>query len=150
MIREFLRHAYNAIYDGTDKKLDLNGFRLLLKEKLELLKIEPEFIDRHLNVGFSGGEKKRIEILQLALLQPKLAVLDEIDSGLDVDALKIVCKSLNKVKSDNPEMSFLIITHYPRILKYIEPDFVHIMQDGKIVKSGGKQIAQEIEDSGYE
>ena len=149
-IREFLRHAYNAIYDQTDKQLDLKGFRRLLKEKMDLLKIDPAFIDRYLNVGFSGGEKKRIEMLQLAILHPKLSILDEIDSGLDVDALKVVCSGLNKIRSEYTDISFLIITHYPRILRYVQPDFVHILKDGRIVRSGGRLMAQEIEASGYD
>jgi Fe-S cluster assembly ATP-binding protein len=149
VFKDFLRQSYNAIYKGTDKELDLKGFKKLLTEKMELLKIKPEFVERFLNVGFSGGEKKRAEVLQLAVLQPKLAILDEIDSGLDVDALKIVCDGLNQIKTDSKEISFLIITHYPRILHYLNPDFVHVMQHGNIVKSGDIKVAQEIEKNGY-
>jgi Fe-S cluster assembly ATP-binding protein len=149
VLKDFLRQAYNALYKGTAKELDLKGFQNLLSEKMGLLKIKPEFVARFINVGFSGGEKKRAEVLQLAVLQPKLAILDEIDSGLDIDALKIVCDGLNKIKADSKEISFLIITHYPRILHYLNPDFVHVMQHGKIVKSGDISVAQEIEKIGY-
>jgi Fe-S cluster assembly ATP-binding protein len=149
VLKDFLRQAYNAIYKGTEKELDLKGFKNLLSEKMELLKIKPEFVERFINVGFSGGEKKRAEVLQLAVLQPKLAILDEIDSGLDVDALKIVCDGLNKIKTESKDISFLIITHYPRILHYLKPDFVHVMQHGMIVKSGDYNIAYEIEKMGY-
>lgn len=149
VLKDFLRQSYNAIYKGTDKELDLKGFKKLLTEKMELLKIKPEFVERFLNVGFSGGEKKRAEVLQLAVLQPKLAILDEIDSGLDVDALKIVCDGLNQIKTDSKDISFLIITHYPRILHYLNPDFVHVMQHGNIIKSGDFSLAQEIEKIGY-
>ncbi len=149
IVKDFLRQAYNAIYSGTQKELDLKDFRKLLQQKVELLQINPEHIERSINVGFSGGEKKKMEVLQLAVLKPKLAILDEIDSGLDVDALKIVCDCIKKIKSDNPEMSLLIITHYPRIFDYLKPDVVHIMQDGKIVKSGDIKVAQEVDLKGY-
>ena len=149
-IKEFLHSAYNAIYMGTKKELDLKGFNQLIQEKMKMLKIKQEFVERFLNVGFSGGEKKLAEILQLAVLQPKFVILDEIDSGLDVDALKLVCDSINKIKVNFKDMSLLIITHYPRILKYLEPDFVHVMKEGKIIRSGNKEIAQEIENNGYE
>ena len=145
-VKELLRNAYNSI---AQKPLDLESFKELLEQKAELLNIPPALLERGINVGFSGGEKKRLEILQMAILQPKLVILDEIDSGLDVDALKIVCDSLNKIKQDLPETSFLIITHYPRILNYLKPDFVHLMQNGKITKSGDFGLAQEIEKFGY-
>lgn len=149
-VKDLLRQAYNAIYSGTSKELDLTGFRKLLNEKIEMLKIKPELVERSLNVGFSGGEKKRMEVLQLAVLQPKLAILDEIDSGLDVDALKIVCDCLSKIKQDQPEMSLLVITHHSLILDYLKPDFVHVMQNGKIIKSGDISVAKEIGSKGFE
>jgi Fe-S cluster assembly ATP-binding protein len=149
-LKDFLRQAYNAWYAGTDKQIGLKAWRELLEQKMALLKISPEFVERPINVGFSGGEKKRAEMLQLAVLQPRLAILDEIDSGLDIDALRIVCEGLNAIKKNNPDMAALIITHYQRILNYIKPDFVHIMQTGKIVRSGNAHLAQEIESTGYE
>lgn len=148
-LKDFLRQAYNAIYAGTDKQIGLKAFRALLEEKMALLNIQPEFVERHLNVGFSGGEKKRAEMLQLAVLAPKLAILDEIDSGLDIDALRIVCEGLKAVKKDNPAMAILMITHYRRILDHVEPDFVHIVQDGVVARSGTAALASEIEAAGY-
>jgi Fe-S cluster assembly ATP-binding protein len=148
--KDFLRQAYNAIYDGTEKQLRIKDFHTMLLKKLELLKMDEEFINRSVNVGFSGGEKKRAEILQLAVLQPKLAILDEIDSGLDVDALKIVCDGINVERENNPKMSIILITHYQRVLKYIKPDSVHVMQDGRIVSSGGGELAEELEKRGFE
>ena len=147
--KDFLRHAYNALYDGTDKQLRIKDFNNMLLEKLNLLQMETTYANRSVNVGFSGGEKKRAEILQLATLQPKLAILDEIDSGLDIDALKIVCQSINAVRKDNPSMALVLITHYPRILEYLQPDFVHVLQHGQIVRSGGAELARELEKSGY-
>jgi len=149
-LKDFLRQAYNALYDGTDKQLRLKEFAEHLIGKLHLLKMDTEFAERPINVGFSGGEKKRAEMLQLAVLQPKLAILDEIDSGLDVDALKTVCAAINTIKHDNPTMSVLLITHYKRILDYVPADTVHILQGGKIVKSGGPELADEVEKIGYE
>lgn len=149
-LKDFLRQAYNALYDGTPKQLRLKEFAHHLARKLELLKIDLSFVERPVNVGFSGGEKKRSEMLQLAVLEPKLAILDEIDSGLDIDALRIVCNSINAIRADNQETSFLLITHYQRILDYVTPDFVHVMQEGKIVRSGGPELAQELEKIGYE
>ncbi|MFH1461554.1 MAG: Fe-S cluster assembly ATPase SufC [bacterium] len=148
-LRSFLRQAYASLYKGTDKELDFDQFEDYLSQKALDLKIKPEFLGRSLNFGFSGGEKKKAEILQLAVLQPKLAILDEIDSGLDVDALRIVCDGIKKVKELNPQMSLLIITHYPRILNFLEPDFVHILKDGFIVESGDKNLAIHIENEGY-
>ena len=148
-IGELLRSAYNSIYQNTSKQLDLPEFRDLLNEKAEMLKISSTLLERSTNVGFSGGEKKLLETYQLAVLSPKLAILDEIDSGLDVDALRLICDNIQKIKSEDPEMSLLVITHYPRILNLLKPDFVHVMQNGKITKSGGYQLAQEIEKSGY-
>lgn len=148
--KDFLRQSYNALYADTDKQIGLKAFNQLVQQKMEALKMKPEFVERMVNVGFSGGEKKRAEVLQLAVLQPKLAILDEIDSGLDVDALRSVCEGLNAVKADDPSVSFLIVTHYQRILDYIKPDFVHIMQEGRIAKSGGPELALEVERVGYE
>jgi FeS assembly ATPase SufC len=124
-------------------------FRKILKESYGRLKME-DFIDRYLNVGFSGGEKKRSEVAQLLTLKPKLAILDEIDSGLDIDAVKLVGEELTRAKEKNPNMSLLIITHYQRILNFIRPDFVHVMVDGRIVKSGGFELSLELEEKGYE
>lgn len=148
-LRSFLRQAYSSLYKGTVKELDFDQFEDYLSNMAKDLKIKPEFLQRSLNFGFSGGEKKKAEILQLAVLQPKLAILDEIDSGLDVDALRIVCDGIKKVKELNPEMSLLIITHYPRILNFLEPDFVHIFKNGSIVESGDKNLAIYIENEGY-
>ena len=147
-LRNFLRQSYNAIHGGTDKQIGLKDFRKLVNEKMQLLDIKPEFIERSVNCGFSGGEKKKAEALQLAVLQPKLAILDEIDSGLDIDALRVICKCLNDIKDG--ELSYIIITHYQRILNYITPDFVHIMQDGKIVKSGDYKLVKILEKTGYQ
>ncbi len=148
-VKEFLRQAYNSMYAGTAKDLDLGAFNQMLSLKLDTLKIDSGFIDRFLNVGFSGGERKKLEVLQLAVLEPKLVVLDEIDSGLDVDALRIICSGINEIRRSSPDVSFLIITHHTRILNYLKPDFVHIMQNGKIARSGNGTLAQEIEELGY-
>ena len=120
----------------------------MIKEKAKLVELKPEFLSRYVNVGFSGGEKKRNEIFQLAMLDPKLSVLDETDSGLDIDALRIVADGVNKIKS--PDKAFLVITHYQRLLNYIVPDFVHVLYKGKIIKSGGKELALELEEKGYD
>lgn len=146
---DFLRVAYNAKrkYQGKDE-IDTFDFEDLVEEKLEIVKMNPSFLARSLNQGFSGGEKKRNEILQMALLEPTLSILDEIDSGLDIDALKIVAEGVNQLAT--PENCSLVITHYQRLLNYIEPDFVHIMYDGRIVRSGTKQLAKELEDRGYD
>jgi Fe-S cluster assembly ATP-binding protein len=149
-LRDFLWQSYSALHAGTEKQLSVQEFQKHLQEKMELLKIKPEFVDSHLNVGFSGGEKKRAEVLQLAVLEPKVVVLDEIDSGLDIDSLKIVCDGINIVKKNNPDIIFIIITHYPRILNYLIPDVVHVMQKGVIVKSGDIQLANELEKEGYD
>jgi Fe-S cluster assembly ATP-binding protein len=124
-------------------------FRRILRESYGRLKME-EFIDRYLNVGFSGGEKKRSEVAQLLTLKPNLAILDEIDSGLDIDAVKLVGEELTRAKKENPQLSLLIITHYQRVLNFIKPDFVHVMVDGRIVKSGGFELSLELEEKGYE
>jgi Fe-S cluster assembly ATP-binding protein len=123
-------------------------FLKLMREKMELVEMKKDFISRSVNVGFSGGEKKRNEIFQMAMLNPKLAILDETDSGLDIDALRIVANGVNKLRSK--ENAFIVITHYQRLLDYIVPDFVHVMVDGKIVKSGDKNLALELEENGYE
>jgi Fe-S cluster assembly ATP-binding protein len=128
--------------------ISLKDFRKVVEAAMELTNVPREFSNRYLNDGFSGGEKKRMEILQLALLTPSLAVLDETDSGLDIDALKIVSESVNALRG--PNLGILLITHYQRMLNYITPDFVHVMSDGRIVKSGGKELALELEEKGYE
>jgi Fe-S cluster assembly ATP-binding protein len=120
----------------------------LLKENMDLLRVPRDFTQRYLNEGFSGGEKKRAEILQLAMLRPEFAVLDETDSGLDIDALRIVADGVNSLRG--PERGFLIITHYTRILQYVRPDFVHIMLDGRIVREGGPELADQLEERGYD
>jgi Fe-S cluster assembly ATP-binding protein len=144
----FLRAAYNAIrkHQG-EEDVDAMDFIALIKSKVKELKMPEKFLYRDVNVGFSGGEKKRNEILQMALLEPKLAILDETDSGLDIDALKIVADGVNKLRDS--KRSFIVVTHYQRLLDYIEPDFVHVLADGKIVKSGGKELALELEKEGY-
>ncbi len=149
-VANFLRTAVNAVNgDGGEKKsIPVSRFRKELKENMNLLKIEPSFAKRYLNDGFSGGEKKRMEVLQLAMVKPALAILDEADSGLDIDALKIVSESINRVMDG--EMGTLIITHYQRILNYINPNFVHVMADGRIVASGGPELARKLETQGYE
>ena len=134
--------------NGEVKPFTPREFRRLMKEKMELLKMDPSFATRYLNEGFSGGEKKRAEILQLALLEPSLAVLDETDSGLDIDALRVVSEGVNNLASD--EMGILLITHYQRLLDYIKPNFVHIMIQGRIVQEGGPELAIELEAKGYE
>lgn len=144
-VDNFLRVAYNAV---KEEELSIWEFRNLLKEKMEFLQIDESFSGRYLNEGFSGGEKKRNEILQMAILQPKLAVLDETDSGLDIDALQIVARGVNELLPE--DSSVLVITHYQRILRYIKPDYVHVMIDGKIVESGGGELAEKLEEQGYD
>ena len=144
----FLKTALNAkLKDQGKKELDAAGFLSLIKEKLKLVDMDPKYLQRAVNAGFSGGEKKRNEILQMLTLEPELAILDETDSGLDIDALKIVAQGVNQYRDNNK--SFLVITHYQRLLKYIEPDFIHVLIDGKIVRSGGKELAEELEEKGY-
>ena len=148
-IANFLRTALQArLEDGED--LDLFDFQDLLIDRMEMLEMDPTFAQRFVNDGFSGGEKKRNEILQMAVLKPSLAVMDETDSGLDIDALKVVSSGVNKLKAEDPDMSVLLITHYQRILDYIKPDVVHVMVEGKIVRSGGPEVALELEEAGYE
>ena len=145
----FLKTSLNAIRKSNGKKeLDALEFLKIIKEKASELKIDEKILKRQLNVGFSGGEKKKNEILQMCLIEPKMAILDETDSGLDIDALKIVAKGVNALR--NKERSFLIITHYQRLLDYIKPDFVHVLMEGKIVKSGCMELAEELEKVGYE
>jgi len=145
----FLKTSLNAIKKSRgEKELDAIEFLKLVKEKAIKLKFNDEILRRQLNVGFSGGEKKKNEILQMSILNPKLSILDETDSGLDIDALKIVSEGVNVLR--NKKNSFLIITHYQRLLNYIKPDFVHVLIDGKIVKSGNSDLALELEKKGYE
>ncbi len=140
--------AARTAEDGGEAKFTPREFRRLMREKMALLKMDDAFATRYLNEGFSGGEKKRAEILQMALLEPTLAILDETDSGLDIDALKVVSEGVNALAG--PEMGVLLITHYQRLLNYIKPHFVHIMMDGRIVKEGGPELAHELEAKGYE
>jgi Fe-S cluster assembly ATP-binding protein len=144
----FVRSAMNAIrkFHGQDE-LDAMDFLPLYKEQMKILEMDDKLVNRSVNEGFSGGEKKRNEILQMAMLEPKLAILDETDSGLDIDALRIVAKGVNAMRG--PDRAFLVITHYQRLLDYITPDFVHVLVDGKIVRSGGPELALELEDKGY-
>src|SRR5688500_7417629 len=146
-IANFLRTAVQA---NTGAEVDIFDFQEDLIERMALLEMDTSFASRSVNDGFSGGEKKRNEILQLAMLKPSLAVLDETDSGLDIDALKIVSAGVNKLHEERPEMSFLVITHYQRILNYIRPDHVHVMVNGRIARSGGFELAEELEAGGYE
>jgi Fe-S cluster assembly ATP-binding protein len=150
-VANFLRTAINArqrALDPQDKGIPVPEFRKMLKSKLEMLQIPVEFAGRYLNEGFSGGEKKRVEVLQLAVLMPKFAILDETDSGLDIDALRIVASGVEAISG--PELGILVITHYQRILNYIHPQFVHVMYDGRIVESGGAELAVRLEEKGYE
>ncbi|MFQ5537129.1 MAG: Fe-S cluster assembly ATPase SufC [Gemmatimonadota bacterium] len=147
-IANFLRTAVQA-HLPEGEELDLFDFQDMLMERMALLEMDPSFAERPVNEGFSGGEKKRNEILQMAVLKPTLAVMDETDSGLDIDALKIVANGVNKLAAENPDMTVLLITHYQRLLDYINPDFVHVMVDGRIVRSGGPEIALELEAEGY-
>lgn len=148
-IANFLRTALQArLVD--DEELDLFDFQELLMDRMELLEMDPSFAQRPVNDGFSGGEKKRNEILQMAVLKPSLAVMDETDSGLDIDALKVVANGVNTLKREDPDISVLLITHYQRILNHITPDVVHVMVDGRIVESGGPEVALELEARGYE
>ncbi len=144
----FLKAALNSIrrYRGEDE-LDAAQFLKLVREKMKVLHIDPSLLNRPVNEGFSGGEKKRNEIFQMAVLDPKLAILDETDSGLDIDALKVVADGVNALRS--PERAVIVVTHYQRLLNYIVPDFVHVLSGGKIVKSGGKELALELEAQGY-
>ena len=144
-VANFLRTAVNSVREEELSPMDM--YRLI-QEKMKIMQMDPKFAERYLNEGFSGGEKKRNEILQMLMLEPKLAIMDETDSGLDIDALQVVSKGVNELRG--PEFSAVIITHYQRILRYIEPDHVHVMLDGRLVTSGGKDLALELEDKGYE
>ena len=149
-VANFLRMSLQARRKemGEEKPLPPKEFRALVKEKMALLKMDDSFAGRYINDGFSGGEKKRAEILQMAVLQPEIAILDETDSGLDIDALRIVSEGVNALSG--PNLGVLLITHYQRILNYIKPQFVHVLVDGRIVKSGGPELAHELEAQGYD
>ena len=147
-IANFLRTSMQArLNEGDD--LDLFDFQDLLLDRMKLLDVEPSFAERPVNDGFSGGEKKRNEILQMAVLKPKLALMDETDSGLDIDALKVVANGVNALRLEDPDMAIVLITHYQRLLDYITPDVVHVMVDGRIVRSGGPEVALWLEEEGY-
>ena len=148
LIANFLRTALNS---KNEEEIDIFEFHDLLTSRMEMLGMDPVFAERSVNDGFSGGEKKRNEILQLALLEPTLAVMDETDSGLDIDALKVVSAGINKIKSQHvTDMGVLLITHYQRMLNYVKPDYVHVMVEGRIFRSGGPELALELEEKGYE
>jgi Fe-S cluster assembly ATP-binding protein len=150
-VANFIRSAINSrrrALDSDDKGVPLLEFRKEVKQKMEMLKMDPSFAGRYLNDGFSGGEKKRAEILQMAMLKPEIAILDETDSGLDIDALKVVSDGVNTLKG--PDLGVVIITHYQRILNYIKPDVVHVMMEGRIVESGGSDLALHLEEHGYD
>jgi Fe-S cluster assembly ATP-binding protein len=145
----FLRSAYNEIRKAHgQEEVDPLDFLDLVESKMQLVEMDPSMLNRSVNTGFSGGEKKRNEILQMAVLQPKLAILDETDSGLDIDALRIVAEGVNKLK--RPDNATIVVTHYQRLLNYIVPDFVHVLANGRIVRSGGKELALELEEKGYD
>ncbi len=158
-VASFIRSALNAKLQGIDKNPDIDPtdaikggvsmleFRRKMREKLALLKMDEAFVSRYVNDGFSGGEKKRLEMLQMAMLEPQLAILDETDSGLDIDALRIVAEGVNAML--NPDLGILLITHYQRLLNHIKPDVVHVLAQGRIVKSGGRDLALRLEDEGY-
>jgi Fe-S cluster assembly ATP-binding protein len=156
-VANFLRTALNSRRakvegssngHGQDKGISMREFRTMLREKMSMLQMDPSFASRYVNEGFSGGEKKRMEILQMAMLRPEIAILDETDSGLDIDALRIVSDGVNQLM--NPELAVLVITHYQRILNYVKPDHVHILVNGRIVMSGGPELALELEEKGYD
>ncbi|HKH57769.1 MAG TPA: Fe-S cluster assembly ATPase SufC [Rubrobacter sp.] len=144
-VANFLRTAVNSV---REEELNPMEMYRLIQEKMSIMQMDPRFAERYLNEGFSGGEKKRNEILQMLMLDPSLAIMDETDSGLDIDALQVVAKGVNELRG--PEFSAIIITHYQRILRYIEPDHVHVMLDGRLVTSGGKELADDLEEKGYE
>ena len=150
-VANFLRTAINAqrkSQDAEDKGISIPEFRRTLKERMDLLKMDHQFAGRYLNEGFSGGEKKRAEVLQMATLRPEIAIMDETDSGLDIDALRVVSEGVNALRG--PELGVLVITHYQRILNYIKPDFVHIMLDGRVAETGGPELAMHLEEHGYD
>ena len=144
-VANFLRTAVNSV---REEELSPMEMYRLLQEKMAIMQMDPKFAERYLNEGFSGGEKKRNEILQMLMLEPKLAIMDETDSGLDIDALQVVARGVNEMRG--PEFTAVVITHYQRILRYIEPDRVHVMLDGRIVTSGGKELAEALEEKGYD
>ena len=157
----FLRNIYNAVHHPKQEAADASGggmpkytgiplakFRKLMEEKMALLRVDPGFATRYVNDGFSGGEKKRLEMLQMAMLSPRMAILDETDSGLDIDALRSVAEGINA--SLSPEMGVLLITHYQRMLNYVKPQFVHVLLDGQIVMSGGEELSRQLEANGYD
>jgi len=144
-VANFLRTAVNSV---REEELSAMEMYRLIQDKMKIMQMDPRFAERYLNEGFSGGEKKRNEILQMLMLEPRLAIMDETDSGLDIDALQVVAKGVNELRG--PDFSAVIITHYQRILRYIEPDHVHVMLDGRLVTSGGKELALDLEDKGYE
>ena len=144
-VANFLRTAVNSV---REEELSPMEMYRLLQEKMAIMQMDPKFAERYLNEGFSGGEKKRNEILQMLMLEPRLAIMDETDSGLDIDALQVVARGVNEMRG--PEFSAVLITHYQRILRYIEPDRVHVMLDGRIVTSGGKELAEALEEKGYD
>ena len=145
----FLRLAYNTVQTARGREeLDPLEFDDFIREKMQLLEMDPDFLERSLNAGFSGGEKKRNEILQMALLEPRLSILDETDSGLDIDALRIVANGVNQLHTS--EDAIVLVTHYQRLLNYIEPDYVHVMENGRIIKTGDKRLALKLEDRGYD
>jgi Fe-S cluster assembly ATP-binding protein len=144
-VANFLRTAVNSVREDELSPMEMYK---LLQEKMAVMRMDPKFAERYLNEGFSGGEKKRNEILQLLMLEPRLAILDETDSGLDIDALQVVARGVNEMRG--PDFSAVLITHYQRILRYIEPDHVHVMLDGRLVTSGGKGLAVELEEKGYD
>ena len=147
-IANFLRTALQSKKPGEE--IDIFDYQEQLRDRMQLLEMDPSVAERSVNEGFSGGEKKRNEILQLAMMEPDLAIMDETDSGLDIDALKIVSSGVNKLHAERGQMGILLITHYQRILNYIQPDFVHVMVNGRIVRSGGAELAHELEAGGYE
>ena len=154
-VANFLRAAINAhrAEEGKDPKttsIPVAQFRKELREKMATLEVDESFVRRYLNEGFSGGEKKRIEILQMAMLKPTMAIMDETDSGLDIDALKIVSQGVNTLYGEQPEMGVLVITHYQRLLNYIKPQFVSVLMDGRVVREGGPDLALELEEKGYD
>jgi Fe-S cluster assembly ATP-binding protein len=148
-LANFLRQAYDSLHSKQGKGISIADFNNMLCEAAAILDFDKKMLRRSINLGFSGGEKKRMEILQLLVLKPKLAILDEIDSGLDIDALKVVCNGLTIAKKEDPELSILLITHYNRILEYIKPDVIYVMRDGCIARTGGADIATELEAVGY-
>jgi Fe-S cluster assembly ATP-binding protein len=152
-VANFLRLAINARMKAVDpesKGISISEFRKMMREKMDMLQMDHSFAGRYLNEGFSGGEKKRAEILQMAVLNPKIAILDETDSGLDIDALRVVSEGVNRLRTNDANLGVLVITHYQRILNYIKPEFVHVMYQGQIVENGGAELALKLEEAGYD